>query len=245
MPLYTESRLFRKLPNRIEALQIFWLSFFHDIHRKITGIEIVCDIARRGDEIEEDIRSIKTLAKSTLRVMDKMYRDISLDLTTIRATLSVFSFSSCLNEVIKSFKFVNDLRDDELQLNLSTKLKDASIETDELLLNQVITHLLGNAFKLSETHTTIEVSCKNKDSQLIIEVSYAGMLPESDRDYVFTPYLCGDDLFYEIGLGLYLCRLFVEALNGLIKVRCKDGTTTFTVQLQDVIKQHVQQFPDI
>lgn len=108
------------------------------------------------------------------------------------------------------------------------------IEADESKLNQVLTNLIDNALKFTQTgNITLTVTAEpattpNSRSLLHFEVADTGPgIPEDDQPHLFDP-------FYQtemgrrspqtgMGLGLALCRRFVQLMGGDIQVQSRLG----------------------
>jgi len=88
------------------------------------------------------------------------------------------------------------------------------------LLGQVLINLLENAAKFSPPGSEIRVVARRDGSEVCIDVMDRGPgIPVADRERVF-------DVFYRIdehekrqgsGLGLSICKGFVEAMGGTIR----------------------------
>lgn len=103
------------------------------------------------------------------------------------------------------------------------------IPMDSVLIVQVIVNLLENALKYSEPDSLIEVEACVEREQLHLSVRDRGQgIPEGDLERVF-------DKFYRCetprvargaGLGLAICKGFIEAHGGKIRVerRAQGGT---------------------
>lgn len=114
---------------------------------------------------------------------------------------------------------------------------DMQIYADESMLNTVIRNILSNAIKFTPHKGSIEIICKSYNGKSIIQVadSGEGMTQEEVQqlfriDTAFSkPGTNGEK---GSGLGLILCKEFIDKHNGKIDVTSQPGKgTTFTVSL--------------
>jgi len=107
------------------------------------------------------------------------------------------------------------------------------IRADERKIRQVILNLLSNAIKFTPEGGRIEVRATPGDASIEVSVadSGVGIAPE-DQDAVFEEFrqVGGAEKKLEgTGLGLALCRKFVELHGGTIWVKSQVGVgSTFT-----------------
>lgn len=228
--LFTSTHLFTKSLNRIDALQTYYDGFFHEIESNITPIVANCEQAIAGNKINENLSAIKSTAQYVLRIMDKIARAVKLDLSGIKVERSTFEFGPWLDTFMEDFHAMSRYdKDDEVMFYLNPQLKQASMESDPMMLGQVISYLLSNAFNSSEEGTPVKLKLSELDGQLLVEVHNVGTIPTEDREKLFVAYLKGEETLKGAGFGLYLCSLYVEALNGTIDVSCKKNVTVFSV----------------
>ena len=109
------------------------------------------------------------------------------------------------------------------------------VPMDAVLIVQVIVNLLENALKYSETDSPIEVEARVERDQLHLSVRDRGQgIPDEDLERVFDKfYRCvAPGVARGAGLGLAICKGFIEAHGGKIRVerRPHGGTeATFTL----------------
>ena len=94
---------------------------------------------------------------------------------------------------------------------------------DFVLMEQVLVNLLENAGKYAPEGTRIEISAQRHRYAVSIEVRDEGPgIPEADLQRIFDPFFRirgGDRQRAGIGLGLAVCRGFVDAMGGRIRAR--------------------------
>lgn len=106
------------------------------------------------------------------------------------------------------------------------------VDVDIHLIEQVITNLVNNAIKYTQTGSdiTIRVSTTHNEAVVNIIDNGPGISPE-DKDHLFEMFYTGRktvaDSNRSMGLGLYLCKMIVESHDGTISV--SDNKPTGTV----------------
>ncbi|HKD77972.1 MAG TPA: HAMP domain-containing sensor histidine kinase [Ktedonobacterales bacterium] len=112
----------------------------------------------------------------------------------------------------------------ERELRLSMP-EDLAIWGDPIRLEQILTNLLSNACKYSPAGSPVEVSAiidpTGEHPQVVIQVSDYGLgIPVEQQPLLFERFVrLPRDLASNVtgnGLGLYLCRLYAEAMGGTI-----------------------------
>lgn len=143
-------------------------------------------------------------------------------------------------------QLVNDLKtSDKFKQECDIKIEGnmQHCYTDELLIKQVISNLLSNAFKYSPKDSTIEVFINNlNDKCEIIVKDYGIGIPEDGLPKLF-------DTFYRAknvgvvsgtGLGMPIIKMAVDALGGTIDIDSEVGIGTkvsVTIPQYSEIKQ--------
>jgi two-component system, OmpR family, sensor histidine kinase KdpD len=125
--------------------------------------------------------------------------------------------------------------DHEIKTEIGTDIP--MLRLDGMLCEQVLFNLLDNAAKYSPNGGRITIGARNTPSHVLIEVSDEGEgVPDADLDRVF-------DKFYRVkggdrggtgtGLGLTICRGFIEAQGGTINARNRTDRegAVFTISL--------------
>jgi signal transduction histidine kinase len=110
------------------------------------------------------------------------------------------------------------------------------VRADERKVRQVILNLLSNAIKFTPEGGRIEVAAVPKDESVEVSVSDTGVgIAQEDQEAVFEEFRQVGTAAKKVegtGLGLTLCRKFVELHGGRIWVRSELGagsTFTFTI----------------
>ncbi|MGE5139094.1 MAG: ATP-binding protein [Rudaea sp.] len=114
-----------------------------------------------------------------------------------------------------------------------------SVWADRDRVEEVLTNLLDNAMKYSETGTEIAVDSRVADGSLVVSINDRGEgIPGVELGKLFSKFQRverGDARqTYGYGLGLYISRKFVEAMGGRLWAESEEGrgsTFSFTLPL--------------
>jgi signal transduction histidine kinase len=113
------------------------------------------------------------------------------------------------------------------------------IRADERKVRQVVLNLLSNAIKFTPEGGRIEVGAVPKDGSVEVSVSDTGIgIAPEDQEKVFEEFRQVGTAAKKIegtGLGLTLCRKFVELHGGKIWVKSQldvGSTFTFTIPVR-------------
>jgi two-component system sensor histidine kinase KdpD len=124
------------------------------------------------------------------------------------------------------------------ELGTSSQKRQVSIEIspdlplvpmDFELITQVLVNLFSNAFKFSPAGQPIRLSSQIADGELEVTVADRGRgVPEDDLDRVFQKFhrLAESSSVDGLGLGLAICKEFVEAHRGRIRLENNPGGGT-------------------
>jgi signal transduction histidine kinase len=92
----------------------------------------------------------------------------------------------------------------------------------------VVANLVDNAAKYSPPHGEVVLEVHTEGQEAVVSVSDSGPgIPPEEQGHIFEKFhrLDSGDAkeTYGYGLGLYLCRRLVEAMNGRIWVESEPG----------------------
>ena len=94
-------------------------------------------------------------------------------------------------------------------------------------LEQLLYHLLSNAFKFTPAGGTVTVELQIKDKQILLSVADTGCgIPQERMDTLFSSYLKKDRMDpppHGLGLGLALCQCIARRHGGMIMAQSHEG----------------------
>jgi K+-sensing histidine kinase KdpD len=97
------------------------------------------------------------------------------------------------------------------------------VEADADRVLEILTNLLDNASKYSPEKSEITFSAQRRDKEVVLSIMDKGKgVSKNDLEHVFEKFYRSDSsdsqVAYGYGLGLYICRQLVEAMQGRIWV---------------------------
>src|SRR5262245_52534847 len=162
-----------------------------------------------------------------------------LDLSKIEAgrmelELSDFHLPTALDSALTLVRERAGRRSIALHTSIDNRL--GQIQADERKVRQVVLNLLSNAIKFATEGGRIEVAAAPRDGSVEVSVSDTGVgIAPEDQEAVFEEFRqvgTADKKVEGTGLGLTLCRKFIELHGGQIWVKSELGAgATFTFSL--------------
>jgi signal transduction histidine kinase len=206
----------------------------------IIGFSEVLSERMFGDLNEKQEEYLKDIYASGTHLLS-LINDI-LDLSKIEAgrmelELTDFHLPTALDNALTLVRERAGRRSITLQTNVDEQLGE--IRADERKIRQVVLNLLSNAIKFTPEGGRIEVAAVPKDGFVEVSVSDTGIgIAREDQEAVFEEFRqvgTAEKKAEGTGLGLTLCRKFIELHGGRIWVTSQVGvgsTFTFTVPVR-------------
>lgn len=202
----------------------------HEIKNPLTSIIGYSDLFIRQQQLlcAENNSSLSNLShiqqvlqqgRKVLRLVNDSLEISSYQQGILKLRLQKVNVCSIIENIVFSLKSSVDAK----QLDLVTEClpKPLEIETDSLRLQQIITNLLVNAIRYTQSGK-IELTCHQIKNQLLeIKVTDTGVgIPESEQKRIFEPYFRSTkspkNVPEGIGLGLAIVNQLVTMLRGQI-----------------------------
>ena len=198
------------------------------------------EISSENVNIEEISKYIQIIYESAKRGYDLLINLLEWARIQSGKIRTVVETLSLLEIIVYN---INGTNSNALSKNILVQYpenKDYIINTDKALLNVILRNLINNAIKFTPSYGEITISVKQVERFLFISVKDSGIgISEENKKKLFRT-----DVMYSTlgtnnevgtGLGLILCKEFVNKLGGDIFVESIDGhgtTFTFTLPIQ-------------
>jgi len=214
----------------------FLANMSHEIRTPMNGIMGMLDMLMRADTGEHH-RNYAQTARSSADDLMRILNDI-LDISKLEAgkveiehvALNPADISS---DVTSLYSAAADEKGLSLSLSLDETLPDW-VEGDPTRIRQVLTNLVSNAIKFTETGG-VEICVRSEPTEngimLGFEVADTGIgISEDAQSFLFDPFTQADATttrkYGGTGLGLAICKQLIEQMDGAIEIDSKLGTGT-------------------
>ncbi len=143
-----------------------------------------------------------------------------------------------LNEAIEFFKHEASVQ--QLELKLETSLESLYFDCDSRIIWDILNNLINNAIKFTaqgSVRVRLVQEIVNGENYAVIDVIDTGIgIDESQYNTIFDEFRQASEglnrSFEGTGLGLTICKKYVELLGGSITLRSRlNEGSTFTVKL--------------
>ena len=225
------------------AKSSFIANMSHELRTPLNAIllfsELLLDeVKERGmDDLKDDLDRIQGAGKHLLGLIDDI-----LDLSKIEAGhmtvyLEECDITSLMVDIAGTVEPLITRNRNHFVQTIDPLLK--TVYTDHRKLRQTLFNLLGNAAKFTQDGI-IQLRAARDAGCVCFQVTDTGIGMSSEQiDRIFQEFYQVEDStarpFGGTGLGLTLCRKFVDLLGGEIRVVSKPGEgSTFTVRLPDL-----------
>jgi len=225
----------------------------HDLRTPLNTISGYSDLLESTDLSKKQTGYIKSL-KSASEYVGNLVNDL-LDFSKLEAgKLNIekvpFIAANLIQETAENLQALHADKNLKLILDIAPEL-EKTVLGDPFRMRQVLTNLIGNAFKFTEEgHIKISATAdsgKGKGLNAKIEIADTGIGIAKEKQYlIFKEFTQADSdtekKFGGHGLGLTISKKLAELLNGSLTLQSKLGEgSTFIFQLPLEITNAVQE----
>lgn len=233
----------------------------HEIRTPITGVigmaELLLDL-ELGEEQTEYAHNIVRSANALLTVINDILDFSKVESGRLDIEEVQFSLSVVVHDVSKMLGFAAERKNLEFCFNVSDDIaQDLVVLGDPGRVRQIITNLLTNSIKFTNSgHVKFSV-WKEKETQDTIEIKFvvedSGIgIEEEVRKRLFRPFSQGDSStarkFGGTGLGLTISKNLVELMHGRINLESSLGngtTATFWIPFSKPLNPQISSLVEV
>jgi len=216
---------------RLAALGELATMVGHDLRNPLQSIEnaayyIKTECASKSTcPIPQKTKEMLQVIDNSINYADKIIRDLQDFSTTRPPKLEKTDINILIKETLSQ---VNAPEKVQLTTELA-RLSEINVDQDQM--KRVFLNLTINAIQAMENGGTLTISTKQREGAVEISFKDTGTgISKENMEKIFTPFFT--TRAKGMGMGLPICKKFVESHSGSIRVESEAGKgTTFTVKL--------------
>jgi signal transduction histidine kinase/ligand-binding sensor domain-containing protein/CheY-like chemotaxis protein len=228
-----------EVANRVKSE--FLESVSHEIRNPLNGIIGLLGLLKQQPQSRE-ARDLTESVQACARTLTRAFEDVlgysKLEHGDVAVEETAFSLRQLLAEVVAALRWQADQQKARVVIDVPAAMADGYVG-DEAKIKTIVGNFLGNAIKYAPG-AAIEIRAEEEPlegdrAQVHIEVCDHGPgIPADEQELVFKKFVRGSQAKSQhitgAGLGLAMCRMLAEAMDGSVGVESEAGKgSTFYV----------------
>lgn len=259
---YSKSQLYKKqleianfkTKNLLKSREQLISTVSHDLKTPLSTIVGYTELLGNSEVNTKQSYFVKNIKKSS-EYITQLVQDL-LDFSQIEAgkiTIEKIPFllPEIINDVAKNIQTVYSQKNIELIINIDEKLNNR-IVGDPFRLKQILSNIIGNAYKFTEEgYIKINAYKTTDNSFFSISIEDSGIgIAKGNQNLVFEEFTQANESIEKkyggTGLGLSICKKIIALLGGKLKLESEFGKgSTFIIELPLHIDTSVNSIPEI
>lgn len=193
-------------------------SISHDIKTPLTSIIGYSDLLK---DLELDEEALKYNSKIYDKAIDikeilSNFDDYLLNQEKITLDSSLVQVKDIVKQLNDDYKI--ELENNNIKFEVTTKIPDVYLNIDVLKMKRVFSNMISNSTRYLSNggEIKIDISLKGDNVKFIVRDNGPGVLEEI-IDKIFNPLFTTDSSRKISGLGLSICKEFIEMHGGTLK----------------------------
>lgn len=213
----------------------------HEINSPLTAAIMRVELLKENEALMKDPEASQSISKLEL-ILDNIKNIVSSIKAFYRENNKELAQQIDLSKNLLELhnKYFNELEKKGVRFVLKDMTsKDVFISVPPLQFSQVLIQLINNAaeFIEKEPEKWIELSIQKQGHTVSITVTDSGPgISDEIQEKIFSPYFStkkqGKESAEGAGLGLTICKKFIEEMNGTIELDTKSPHTSFVIKLE-------------
>jgi len=244
---YSKSQLYKKqleianfkTKNLLKSREQLISTVSHDLKTPLSTIVGYSELLGNSDVNTKQSYFIKNI-KNSSEYITQLVQDL-LDFSQIEAgKISIekvpFSLPEIIEDVARNIQTVYKQKDIDLIINVDEQF-DKRIVGDPFRLKQILTNIIGNAYKFTEKGHIRIAAYANEDQFFTISIQDTGIgIEKANQKLVFEEFAQANENIEKqyggTGLGLSICQKIISILGGNLTLESIFGKgSTFIIQL--------------
>jgi signal transduction histidine kinase len=221
------ARDFDEMAERIETLvtqeKRLTQDISHELRSPLARMNVALEIAKQKANADSQ-PILQRIEKESNRLNEMISRLLilsKLESGGQELEMQNINLKKLVEETVADADFEAQAKDKSVKI---TAIEDSRFQGSENLLRSAVENVLRNAVRYTDERTAVEVSLKNVNGDMVIDIKdYGGGVPEDELENLFRPfYRVGEARERKsggVGLGLAIAQRAVFAHKGSIKAR--------------------------
>ncbi|MBN1300108.1 MAG: response regulator [Melioribacteraceae bacterium] len=226
----------------------FLASMSHELKTPLNSIIGLSELTEKDTstlpKTKDRVKIVLRNSKKLLSMINNILEFSKIESGKIDVVKKTFLLTDFVNEVYSNSEILFTEKGLDFVIKLKNK-KNLLIQTDRTKLEHIIMNLVSNAIKFTFDGSVTIIVEKSNETGLQFSIQDTGIgISKDDYDKIFDEFKqieSGNTRKYSgAGLGLAICRHYVNMLNGTLTVRSVERRgSDFKVTLPDVIVDEV------
>lgn len=214
----------------------------HEVRTPLNIIMNTLEFLKATNKDKTTLDQLKTIKKSSKHLLNVFENMVSLSedgMDDMQLSVESYNFHEMISSIVTYINESAMEKELKLLVDISPDIP-IKIDGDKAKISEVITHLISNSIKFTETGTILlKVNVVAKDDQMYLDivVKDTGIgISEDDQKMMFESFEKGGSNAYSssngLGIGLTIVKKIVELMNG--KITCESRVNSgsqFTIKI--------------
>lgn len=215
--------------NRLKSA--FLANMSHEIRTPMNSIlgftELLLEPDLSSEKKESFIKIVLQCGQRMLNTVSDIVEISKIEAGLIQLNLTKTDVNGRMEELFRFFQLEANKKGIKLSLEMLLPPADKNITTDQNKIDSILTNLIKNAIKYTESGT-IKMGCRQKDRFIEFFIKDTGIgIPKDRQEAIFERFIQADiadtRALQGSGLGLSIAKSYVEMLGGKIWVESREG----------------------
>ena len=221
---------FSNLTNRLEEEKReqtrIIASISHDIKTPLTSIIGYSNLLKDQDLNEESKKYNEKINEKALNIKEILstFDDYILNQEKLELNSTLIQVKDIVNELKNDYKI--ELENNNISFTVTTKIPEEYISVDVLKMKRIFSNMISNSARYLKDggKICIDISSCGEYIKFIVKDNGPGV-DEKIIDKIFDPLFTTDNSRKISGLGLSICKEFIEMHDGTVKAYNDNGLT--------------------
>ena len=252
-PFDEVARLKELAESHSRAKSTFLANMSHEIRTPMNAIIGMSELLEYEPLTERQkgyVKDVRQSAQSLLTIINDILDFSKIEAGRMELNPVVYDFTALIDNIASMFKYMTQTKELEFQFECEGEMPNY-LFGDDVRLRQILTNILGNAVKFTDQgYVRLKVSTQADAGMLVFEVQDTGKgIRTEDQPKIFDAFEQSDvaENHHAVGtgLGLCICKSFVEMMGGNISLASeRNHGTAITVIIPMAVEYPTQAVGD-